>query len=301
MTMAHDLFRDHKLEIARVAHHLAAMGWCEGNAGNISMLLPRGEYTPEDNLQASMPLPEQLRPLAGRTILITTSGSRFRRMMLDRESAIVPVTVSRFGNSILWPQEFKRPSSEISTHLQVLALAEARGWPAASIVHTHSTSMLALSSSDLPGETLEDAMWRAHPELSQLLDRGLHFLDFQTPGTWELGRSTAELFAHSGGFDMVICLGAVIRGETPHFEYVAAESAKGVAQAGMDAKIPVAYGIVTADTVEQAVDRAGAKGGNRGFDAALTALEMVNLYRQVYGFSDLDETGEDAMEEPAGR
>lgn len=199
--MTQDVFRDNKLEMARVAHHLAAMGWCEGNAGNISMLLPRGEYTPEDNLQVSMPLPEQIRPLAGRTILITTSGSRFRRMLLDREQAIVPVTVSRFGNSILWPQEYKRPSSEISTHLQVLALAEARGWPAASIVHTHSTSMLALSSSDLPGETLEDAMWRAHPELSQLLDRGLHFLDFQTPGTWELGRSTAELFAHS---DVVI-------------------------------------------------------------------------------------------------
>lgn len=195
--MTTGIFSGHKLEIARVAHHLAIMGWCEGNAGNISLLLPRGEYTPEDHLQASMPLPEQVRPLAGRTILITTSGSRFRRMMTDMETSIVPVTVSRFGNSILWPQEYHRPSSEISTHLQVLALAEARGWPSASIVHTHSTSMLALSSSDLPGETLEDAMWRAHPELSQLLDRGLHFLDFQTPGTWDLGRSTAELFASS--------------------------------------------------------------------------------------------------------
>lgn len=123
---------------------------------------------------------------------------------------------------------------------------------------------------------------------------------FMVPGAWEIPAMAARL-AHSGGFDMVICLGAVIRGETPHFDLVAAESAKGVAQAGMDAKIPVAYGIVTADTVEQAVDRAGAKGGNRGFDAALTALEMVNLYRQVYGFSDLDEVGEDTTEEPAGR
>jgi 6,7-dimethyl-8-ribityllumazine synthase len=96
---------------------------------------------------------------------------------------------------------------------------------------------------------------------------------------------------------MVICLGAVIRGETPHFEYVAAESAKGVAKAGMEAEIPVAYGIVTADTVEQAVDRAGAKSGNRGFDAALTALEMVNLYRQVYGFSE----GEDPEKEPVNQ
>lgn len=122
---------------------------------------------------------------------------------------------------------------------------------------------------------------------------------FMVPGAWEIPAMAARL-ALSDGFDMVICLGAVIRGETPHFDFVAAESAKGVAKAGMDAKIPVAYGIVTADTVEQAVDRAGAKSGNRGFDAALTALEMVNLYRQVYGFSDLDEKGEDAMEEPAG-
>ncbi len=196
-----EVFSGHRLDIARVANHLAIMGWCEGNAGNISLLLPRGEYTPEDHPQASMPLPEPVRPLAGRTILITTSGSRFRRMMIDRETDIVPVTVSRFGNSILWPEDFRRPSSEISTHLQVLALAEGRGWPSASIVHTHSTSMLALSSSDLPGETLEDAMWRAHPELSQLLENGLRFLDFQTPGTWELGKCTAELFSRS---DVVI-------------------------------------------------------------------------------------------------
>lgn len=192
---------DRRLEIAHVARHLADMGWCEGNAGNISLLLPRGEHAPDEGLQSSMPLPEPVRALAGRTILITTTGSRFRRMMLDRKTAIVPVTVSRFGNTILWPQEYARPSSEISTHLQVLALAEARGWPSASIVHTHSTSMLALSSGDLPGNTLEDVMWRAHPELSQLLDRGLRFLDFQPPGTWELGRNTAELFAEA---DVVI-------------------------------------------------------------------------------------------------
>ena len=191
----------HRLEIALVAAHLASMGWCEGNAGNISLLLPRGEHPHDDRKMASMPLPEPIRNLAGRTMLITTSGSRFRRMMMDRETAIVPVSISRFGNSILWPGEFTRPSSEIFTHLQVLALADSRGWPSASIVHTHSTSMLALSSSDLPGETLEDAMWRAHPELSQLLERGLHFLDFQTPGTWELGKGTAELFVQS---DVVI-------------------------------------------------------------------------------------------------
>lgn len=123
---------------------------------------------------------------------------------------------------------------------------------------------------------------------------------FMVPGAWEVPAMAARL-AGSGGFDMVICLGAVIRGETPHFDFVAAESAKGIAQAGLIAKIPVAYGMITADTVEQAVDRAGAKSGNRGFDAALTALEMVNLYRQVYGFSDTGEDGENPAEEPAGR
>jgi 6,7-dimethyl-8-ribityllumazine synthase len=108
---------------------------------------------------------------------------------------------------------------------------------------------------------------------------------FMVPGAWEIPAMAARL-ARSGGFDLVICLGAVIRGETPHFDQVAGETARGVGRAGMEADIPVVYGIVTADTVEQAVDRAGAKSGNRGFDAAMTGLEMVNLYRQVYGFRD---------------
>jgi 6,7-dimethyl-8-ribityllumazine synthase len=82
---------------------------------------------------------------------------------------------------------------------------------------------------------------------------------------------------------LIVCLGAVIRGETPHFDYVCAESSKGVAKVALEAEIPVAYGIITADTVEQAVDRAGAKSGNRGFDAAMTALEMARLYRRIDG------------------
>lgn len=79
----------------------------------------------------------------------------------------------------------------------------------------------------------------------------------------------------------MICLGAVIRGETAHFEYVAGESAKGVGQLSLDSGIPVIYGILATETVEQAADRAGGKSGNKGFDAAISAIEMVNLFKQI--------------------
>ncbi|OPL18160.1 MAG: 6,7-dimethyl-8-ribityllumazine synthase [Candidatus Aegiribacteria sp. MLS_C] len=113
---------------------------------------------------------------------------------------------------------------------------------------------------------------------------------FWVPGAWEIP-ALALRVADTGLFDCVICLGAVIRGETPHFEYVSAESAKGVAQAAMLTDVPVVYGIVTADTVEQAVDRAGTKSGNRGFDAAMTALEMTALYDHL---ADLESSREEA-------
>jgi len=119
---------------------------------------------------------------------------------------------------------------------------------------------------------------------------------FWVPGAWEIAPMAVRV-ADTGEFDCVICLGAVIRGETPHFEYVSAESAKGVAQAAMLSDVPVIYGIVTADTVEQAVDRAGTKAGNRGFDAAMTALEMTSLYETVDDFDDegfeIEPVGED--------
>jgi 6,7-dimethyl-8-ribityllumazine synthase len=89
--------------------------------------------------------------------------------------------------------------------------------------------------------------------------------------------------AAAGRHDGVICLGAVIRGATPHFDYVASEVAKGVARAAMDTGVPVVYGVITADTIEQAVERAGTKSGNRGFDAALAAIELVDLYRHLSG------------------
>ncbi|MBD3409587.1 MAG: 6,7-dimethyl-8-ribityllumazine synthase, partial [Ignavibacteriales bacterium] len=79
----------------------------------------------------------------------------------------------------------------------------------------------------------------------------------------------------------VICLGAVIRGSTPHFDYIAAEVAKGVAHATMETETPIAFGVLTTDTIEQAVERAGTKSGNKGFDAALTAIEMANVLKQL--------------------
>ncbi|PIE52695.1 6,7-dimethyl-8-ribityllumazine synthase [Candidatus Fermentibacteria bacterium] len=107
---------------------------------------------------------------------------------------------------------------------------------------------------------------------------------FWVPGAWEIPAVAANL-ARSRSFDAVICLGAIIRGETPHFDFVASENAKGIAQAGMNSAVPVVYGMITSDTVEQAVDRAGTKSGNKGFDAAMTAIELVNLYQQIHGFA----------------
>jgi 6,7-dimethyl-8-ribityllumazine synthase len=82
-------------------------------------------------------------------------------------------------------------------------------------------------------------------------------------------------------FDAVICLGAVIRGATPHFEYIAAEVSKGVAMIGLEGEVPVAFGVLTTDNLEQAIERAGTKSGNKGWDAALSAIEMANLYREM--------------------
>ncbi len=107
---------------------------------------------------------------------------------------------------------------------------------------------------------------------------------FWVPGAWEIPAVAANL-ARSKSFDAVICLGAVIRGETPHFDFVASENAKGIAQAGMNSTVPVVYGVITADTVEQAVDRAGTKNGNKGFEAAMTAIELVSLYEQMHVFT----------------
>ncbi len=100
------------------------------------------------------------------------------------------------------------------------------------------------------------------------------------PGAFEIPL-LAQKMAESQNYDAVICLGAVIRGATPHFDYVAGECAKGIAKVGLDTGIPVIFGVVTTDTIEQAVERAGTKAGNKGADAAMTAIEMVNIVQAM--------------------
>ncbi len=100
------------------------------------------------------------------------------------------------------------------------------------------------------------------------------------PGAFELPL-VAKRLAESGGFDAIICVGCVIRGQTPHFEYVAGEAAKGVAQVGLTTGVPATFGVITADTLEQAVERAGAKSGNKGAEAAMSAIELANLLAQL--------------------
>jgi 6,7-dimethyl-8-ribityllumazine synthase len=100
------------------------------------------------------------------------------------------------------------------------------------------------------------------------------------PGTFEVP-VIAQKMASSGKYDAVICLGAVIRGATPHFDYIAAEVTKGIAQVGLQTGLPTVYGVITADTIEQAIERAGTKIGNKGFDAAEAAIEMANLVREM--------------------
>ena len=105
---------------------------------------------------------------------------------------------------------------------------------------------------------------------------------FKVPGAFEIPQ-VARKVALSKRFDAVICLGAVIRGSTPHFEYIAAEVSKGVAMVGLEGEVPVSFGVLTTDNLEQAIERAGTKSGNKGWDAALSAIEMANLYREMKG------------------
>lgn len=102
----------------------------------------------------------------------------------------------------------------------------------------------------------------------------------RVPGAFEIPPAARQM-AVSGRYDAIICLGAVIRGATPHFDYVSAEVSKGVASVSIDAGIPVAFGVLTTDTLEQAIERAGSKAGNKGFDAAMAAVEMANLYKAL--------------------
>ena len=102
----------------------------------------------------------------------------------------------------------------------------------------------------------------------------------RVPGSFEIPL-LAKRMAASRQYDAIICLGTVIRGATPHFDYIAGEVAKGVAMAGLETGVPIAFGVLTTDSIEQAVERAGAKAGNKGFDAACSAIEMANLLREL--------------------
>jgi 6,7-dimethyl-8-ribityllumazine synthase len=104
---------------------------------------------------------------------------------------------------------------------------------------------------------------------------------FRVPGAFEIPL-LAQRLAQSRKYDAVVCLGTIIRGQTPHFDYIANEVTRGIASAALETGVPVVFGIVTADTVDQAIDRAGVKLGNKGFEAAMTAVELVNLYKEAF-------------------
>jgi 6,7-dimethyl-8-ribityllumazine synthase len=118
-----------------------------------------------------------------------------------------------------------------------------------------------------------DALMRAGAD-----EKDIHI--YKVPGAFELPLMAKKL-AKSARFDAVICLGAVIRGATPHFEYISAEVTKGIATVGLETEVPVAFGVLTTDTIEQAIERAGTKSGNKGWDAAMSAIEMVDLFKKI--------------------
>jgi 6,7-dimethyl-8-ribityllumazine synthase len=125
--------------------------------------------------------------------------------------------------------------------------------------------------------------WLLDGALDCLIRHGADEADLhlvKVPGAFELPYAAKRL-ATSHNYDAVIALGAVIRGETPHFEYVAGEAARGIAAASLETGVPIIFGVITANTTEQAIERAGGKGGNKGFDAALSAIEMANLFAEL--------------------
>ena len=103
---------------------------------------------------------------------------------------------------------------------------------------------------------------------------------YWVPGAFEIP-IIAKKIAENNNYDGIICLGAIIRGDTPHFEYISAECTKGIAHVAMDAKMPVIYGVLTTDTIDQAIERAGTKAGNKGFDAAMACIEMIGLFENL--------------------
>lgn len=116
------------------------------------------------------------------------------------------------------------------------------------------------------------------------------------PGAYEIPLIAKQL-ATTGQFDAIICLGAVIKGATPHFDYVAGHAASGIAQASLETNLPIVFGVLTTDTIEQALERAGTKAGNKGCDAAQTAIEMVNLQKQIRNAGYESQSNQDLLSE----
>jgi 6,7-dimethyl-8-ribityllumazine synthase len=108
-----------------------------------------------------------------------------------------------------------------------------------------------------------------------------HITIYRVPGSYEIPQLARKLVGSGRAGDALICLGTLIRGATPHFDYIAAEATKGIASAALESGIPVTFGVLTTDTIEQAIERAGTKAGNKGWEAAVAAIEMANLYRQL--------------------
>jgi 6,7-dimethyl-8-ribityllumazine synthase len=138
-------------------------------------------------------------------------------------------------------------------------------------------ALVASRFNDFIGEKLIDGA------LDALIRHGAKEEDigiFKVPGSFEIPL-TAKKLAKAGNFDAVICLGVVIRGATPHFEYISAEVSKGIAITSLETETPISFGILTTDNIEQAIERAGSKAGNKGWNAAISAIEMVNLIRKI--------------------
>lgn len=138
-------------------------------------------------------------------------------------------------------------------------------------------ALVASRFNDFIGEKLIDGA------LDALIRHGAKEEDigiFKVPGSFEIPL-TAKKLAKAGNFDAVICLGVVIRGATPHFEYISSEVSKGIALTSLETETPISYGILTTDNIEQAIERAGSKAGNKGWNAAVSAIEMVNLIRKI--------------------
>ncbi|PYS63405.1 MAG: 6,7-dimethyl-8-ribityllumazine synthase [Acidobacteria bacterium] len=121
----------------------------------------------------------------------------------------------------------------------------------------------------------------AHDALKELSADENTFEIFRVPGSFEIPLCALKA-AESGKFDAVICLGVIIRGETPHFDYIATETVRGIGEAALKTGVPLLFGVITADNIDQAIDRAGEKLSNKGFEAARAAVELANLYQEVF-------------------